>query len=55
MKKCKNIFKELVNYSEYITKAERLIKQAKEIEGKIKLMREKNRENNGFREVLKMQ
>jgi len=41
MKNCKNIFKELVNYPRYKTKAESLIKQAKEIENKIKLMRDK--------------
>lgn len=41
MENCKNIFKELVNYSRCITKAERLIKQAKEIEEIIKLLKNK--------------
>ena len=41
MKNCKNIFKELVDYSDYITKARRLIKKAKEIEKKIKSLRNK--------------
>jgi len=41
LKKCKDIFVELVIYPKYITKAESLINRAKEIEKKIKLLRDK--------------